>query len=179
MDRFYSMSGTHSTGKTTVINELKKLDKYKFLGSQTRTIFKKDEINTLTSDEKQLHSIETGLSNQIMIEEDTICDRSLIDTLAYTKYFFFLGKISQETYEQAKRAFEFTMEQYKHVFWYRIEFDLVEDGTRVVDEDFREGVDSNIEFILKQYNIPYTIVTGTVEERVQQVQDTIQEIEGK
>jgi hypothetical protein len=51
-----------------------------------------------------------------------------------------------------------------------IEFEIEDDNFRNIDKDFQAKIDFLTKNILDTTNVPYITVTGTVEERVKQVE---------
>ena len=62
---------------------------------------------------------------------------------------------------------------YDHVFFIKPEFAIVDDGLRSTNIEFQKAVDTVYENFLKEYAIPYTYLTGNVEERMKQVYDKL------
>ena len=70
-------------------------------------------------------------------------------------------------WEQLEDVEDFTLSNPKTlVFYFPIEFPVVDDGFRSKDEEFRKKIDENIKNILNYRHIPYIEVRGTVEERL-------------
>lgn len=59
---------------------------------------------------------------------------------------------------------------YDHVFYIPIEFSLEQDGIRYSDLEFQKLHDRETKLILDFYKIPYHVITGTIEERLDQIQ---------
>ena len=87
------------------------------------------------------------------------CDTSPLTTLFYSQHLF--GRADSGLIELTKRSYEF-------LFLCAADFDFVQDGTRQTS-DFRMKQHQWYESELKERGVPYRVVTGTIEQRVQQV----------
>ena len=58
---------------------------------------------------------------------------------------------------------------YDHVFFIKPEFPIVDDGLRSTNIEFQNAVHQVYENFLKENNIQYTYLTGTPEERMNQI----------
>lgn len=54
-----------------------------------------------------------------------------------------------------------------------ITFRLQGDGARSEDEEYQKEIDRKIKQIVDNYGIPYISVSGSTEERVQQIKDAV------
>lgn len=182
----YAFSGTHSTGKTTILKSIGKMSQFLFWNkytSVTRDAKKKGaKINSEVNDLSQNAILDEALKSEQRFkntEINTIIDRSMLDTYAYTKYFHSKGQLSDETLERVKAIFLDRAEHlYAHIFITSPDFDNVLDGVREVGDEFRFGVHNCIMNILEENNIKnYTTLTGSNEKRVDTVIRTMYEIE--
>lgn len=167
----YFFTGTHSTGKTTILDELKKstvFNNFEFHNSVTRKVKESGyKINTEATDTDQCKIIE-------LVDEyydnlgsaNIVFDRCVVDTLAYTMYLFDTGNVSKSTVDYCINVFNKYKNMHDHIFYFKTEFDVVIDDVRVDNNNFRVNVEKNIELILHQNDIPYTLVTGDVAVRV-------------
>lgn len=177
--KHFAFTGTHSTGKTTVLEALQSnetYNNYKFYKSITRKVGDKEKLNTKCDSESQQKIIAETVKYYDGIKADntnSIEDRCFIDTFAYTLYFHDKGLINEKTLSNCITAFLDNLEFHDHIFYFKTEFENVLDGVRIDDKDYRVQVENNIEDILERYEIDYTIISGTVEERVQQINEVI------
>lgn len=88
-----------------------------------------------------------------------VCDTTPLTTLFYSLNSF--NRVDPELFTLAERPYE-------HVFICSPEIPFDQDGTRT-DAAFRTMQDHWYQTQLKQRNIPYQIVSGTVDERVEQI----------
>lgn len=176
----YCLTGTHSTGKSTLLEALKEdYPNHYFNISSTREVTSKQERKLEEVTEETQNKILSGIEArekelvEIEKEQDIIMDRSFIDFAAYTLVFGKQGKISKEFAEEivlgCKRRIN---SMYDHIFYLPIEFDLVDDGVRSTDESLRVEVDNAIQAILDGAS-NVTKLTGSVDERRNQIRNII------
>lgn len=166
-------TGAQGTGKTTVLKEFESkglkviTEVVRQLASNGVKINKDGDEKGQTRIFKEYKDILSELS-----VDGYISDRCMVDVLAYTMYLAEQGKVTDEfVQKQKKQLVKFKNENPDIAYCYfPIEFDVVADGVRDTDEDFRKAIDTNICKILVEVGIQPIIVKGTVEERVAKVQ---------
>lgn len=182
---FIVFTGTHSTGKTTMLDKLKEVYTplgFNFHNSVTRYAESKGiKINKDVSDYGQLSMIKIyeEYEKDNLLSGNNIMDRCLIDTLGYSQYFYSKGLITKDTVDYINNAMIERLKMYDIVFYFPVEFNNVLDGTRVDDDEFRLSVDYNIQEILKINNINYIIVNGSIEERLRIMRCEIDKVHNK
>lgn len=143
-----AISGTHSTGKTTLINRLKpyiethSVQKFEFVDGVTREAAKQGfPINELGSDETQLYCASKDMENLLKYQSTSfISDRCIWDTKIYSEYLFSHGKITFSTYNYIRGLFEKMIENLDMIFLLQPEFGLVDDGVRSKDVQFQKEI---------------------------------------
>ena len=161
--------GAQGTGKTTILNHYKEMGWY-CITEVVRQLAKQGiKINEMGDIEGQ-KVIYKKYKDLLNHNASYMSDRGLIDVTAYTGYLY--------THQPSPETEELFMEQYMgcleflkehenaYIFYFPIEFDVVDDGVRSVDEDYRKEIDKNIKTILENGKIPFIEVKGTVEERI-------------
>lgn len=162
-------TGTQGVGKTTILKEMEKQG-YTVITEVVRNLAKSGVKINKDGDEKSQTKIfkeyEKLLSN--IDVKGYFSDRSLVDVTAYTIYLSKHGKVSKEFADkQVKKLKKFRVENPDVTYCYfPIEFDIVDDGVRSLDEEFRTEVDSIIKELLKECGITPIVISGSVEERV-------------
>jgi len=168
-----SISGTHSVGKTTLVNNIKK----RMISSNIHVIPEVARVLIDKGFKLNQDITEYGIVNYItdylffertINSEILISDRSLIDLLAYVKTNNskkirkkYVELIEEVVYEESKR-FDFYI-------YLPIEFKLIQDNVRPENIDYQKQVDITLVNLFKLYKIkPYTI-TGTISQRTNQV----------
>ncbi|MEW5952535.1 MAG: ATP-binding protein [Bacillota bacterium] len=111
-------------------------------------------------------------------QELKYCDIVFADNATILNYVYGLMvcdfKNPKEMYALMK-LYEWAMKDLPcyEIFYIPREFAMEKDGIRYQDEDFAVMVDNKIKNFLDIMNVPYTIVTGDVDTRVQTVKDKL------
>lgn len=166
-------TGAQGTGKTTVLKEFESKG-LKVITEVVRQLASKGVKINKDGDEKgqtKIFKEYKDILSELSVD-GYISDRCMVDVLAYTMYLAEQGKVTDEfVQKQKKQLVKFKNENPDIAYCYfPIEFDVVADGVRDTDEDFRKAIDINIRKILVEVGIQPIIVKGTVEERVAKVQ---------
>ena len=173
-----AFTGAQSTGKTTLLKELKRDPelslKYDFRDEITRRMQKKGlSINEGGDDITQLLIMNSHIKNSLI--DNVIMDRCALDGLVYTDWMYRKGKIQQWVIEYADNVFKMLIDRYDYIFYLVPEFDIEDDGVRSTDIDFRNEIVILFEQYIKAWNIPVIKLTGTVEQRLNKIKETINE----
>ena len=173
-----AFTGAQSTGKTTLLKELKRDSKlsleYDFRDEITRRMQKKGlSINESGNDITQLLIMNSHIKNTLI--DNVIMDRCALDGLVYTDWMYRKGKIQQWVIEYADNVFKMLIDRYDYIFYLVPEFDIEDDGVRSTDIDFRNEIVILFEQYIKAWNIPVIKLTGTVEQRLNKIKETINE----
>lgn len=172
-------TGTHSTGKTTLLEALSKEEEFKNyeLGlGWTRSIrdmgFK---LNEDGDENTQKALFMTHLYNLHMGSDQLLMDRTLIDVLAYATDHFREGKIDKEIYHKWTGLVYNIIQNdvYDKIYYIPPEIPLITDDTRSSNENYRNRIDVIIKILLEELGVKFVEITGTVEERVQKVKEDI------
>jgi predicted ATPase len=173
----YAISGSHCTGKTTLVKALQDKDifgKYMYITSMTREAQQLGyKINEQGNDETQLYILNKHLE-RLVATKPCVLDRSIIDGYTYTKILYESGNISDTVMKYAKGLLnvEF-MNRYTKIFYLPPTLQMVNDGLRSTEPEFRKHIISVFDNIIQCASlfIPdlVTTIDGTVEERVRSV----------
>ena len=170
-----SFTGAQSTGKTTLLNELKKwkeLEDYVFIDEITRNVSKLGmKINEKGDDATQTAIMNAHIEN-LKKGDNLILDRCSLDGVVYTHYLYLHGKVSKDTFDYARQVFFETCLRYDKIFYLKPEFDIVDDGVRSSSVQFRDEIASIFERYIAEYNLKkHNIVelSGSVEERLEAI----------
>ena len=161
-------SGSHGTGKTTLVENLYtplNLIKIKeiFRSVMDAGVYKQGTLEI----QQNVASVMYGISTQL--QQNFISDRSLIDVMAYSE----LQNFATDDIEIYLKNLNY----YKNdlIIFTPIEFPLVKDGVRFEGKEFQQQVEDKILEILARYKINYKVVSGSVESRIKQVKAFYQE----
>ena len=179
-----SFTGAQSTGKTTLLNEIK--DKNPWLDSVdevTRRIKREYNlpINESGGDITQSMIMSDHIANIFRkYDSDVIFDRCALDGVVYTQWLYNKGKVSKEVLQWAKKIYNTLIDKYDAIFVTSPEdVPLVDDGERSVDIDFREEIIDifnmyidDIKIYSREVNL--FVVEGSVEERMKYIKNILE-----
>ncbi len=174
------LSGTHSTGKTTLINGFRDLNPdgypFDFVKSVTRDLKEKGfPINSNEASNYNLTQIICGnrdFENILLQDRPCMFDRTLLDTLVYSDYLYSQGKLDQWIVAMQVKLFEQVKDRFKHYFLFMPDFELVSDGVREEDKAFRQVIHNNFLKWMDHFKIDYIRIQGTHEQRL----DTLMQV---
>jgi len=176
----FALTGSHGVGKTSVISELddwlsNKGIKCIYNSSNARKIKKAGlSINDDGDDFVQLVVASSHISH--FSENGWFADRSILDCYAYGEYLYKQGKITKDCNLAVTYLLESFIREYSKIFYIPIEFKMVSDGVRKEDESFQKEIDDIIHQKLITTGVDYELITGTVEDRCQQIQKIIKRL---
>jgi nicotinamide riboside kinase len=170
------LCGTISVGKTTLVNALKELPEfagYKF--KTERSKYLRDlgiPLNTDSTLKGQIVFM-AERSSELMLE-NMITDRTVIDVMAFTR----LAKsIPYFIADDFNDAVSHLLREYDYVFYVSPEgVELEDNGVRVVDADYRNQVDKEIQQLITRHRNKfqnYAELSGSTEERIQKIKQVI------
>ena len=174
-----ALTGTHSTGKTTLINRLamrESFENYQVSYSNTRRL--KQEGLPINSKEDKNYDITQELvltfHMKDLLRPNILMDRCLVDGLAYTQFLNSKGKVSNLTLELFGQMTSTLVNNYDFIFYCPIRGELEKDGIREEDESFRLAVD----LIIRNHLVPnlsniYTLPSDNQEENIKFILETI------
>ena len=170
-----SFTGAQSTGKTTLLNELKKwkeFEDYVFIDEITRNVSKLGmNINEKGDDATQTAIMNAHIEN-LKKGDNLILDRCSLDGVVYTHYLYSHGKVSKDTFDYARQVFIETCLKYDKIFYLKPEFDIVDDGVRSSSVQFRDEIADIFERYIAEFNLrKWNVVelSGSVEERLKAI----------
>ena len=170
------LCGTMSVGKTTLVNELKKLDEfkdYKFATERSKYLSSLGiPLNTDSTLKGQLVFAAERAAE--LMQEKMITDRTIIDVMAFC--------------ELSKSMSKAEKQHINGVLWHLIgEYDIIfhiddlsipieDNGVRETDKDYRLAIHEKISSILGMHRwMPGKVVEikGTTEERINKIKETV------
>ena len=165
--------GTMSVGKTTLVNALKKLPEFKdyhFRTERSKHLMNLGiPLNTDSTLKGQLVFASERAAE--LMQENIITDRTVIDVMAFSE-------LSQSMAAHEKHYLTSTLyyliKEYDILFYVSPEGVEIEDnGIRETNADYRNAVDEKIKSIVGMYRRNVITIRGTVEERIEQVKNTV------
>ena len=169
--------GSFSTGKTTLANLFAKEWDYPLLPEVAREVvelgFPLDQ--NATAETETLIFLKQWRAESS--HDHFVADRSIYDVLAYADW------VMQHEREPRKEdhlwiearqiALMDLRARYDHVFYLPIEVPIVLDGLRPDDTAFQADIDRRITELLKGADVMYHTLTGSIEERQEQVRKAV------
>jgi nicotinamide riboside kinase len=175
-----SFSGAQCTGKTTLLNHLQDRNSHiKFVPEVTRLVKREYNlpINEDGTDVTQMLIIGEHLRNAYRADvesSDYILDRCSLDGIVYTHWLSDQRKVSMGVYSYADYIFSSTINKYDIIFYTSpADVTLQDDGERSIDVGFRSDIINLFEMYIRTRNINVVYLTGTVEERLQIIKETL------
>lgn len=168
--------GSLSTGKTTLAELLARRLDLPLLPEAAREIaalgFKLDKDATAETETL----IFLKQYNNELAYSDFVSDRSLIDVMAYAGWVLDNQprRLENALWDECERLAERQLRtNYSHVFYLPIEFPIVPDDLRPMDPEFQKDIDQRIVKLLETYDVRYQTITGSVEERLGQIDSAL------
>lgn len=165
-------TGAQGTGKTTVLKEMEKLG-CNVITEVVRNLAKKGVKINKDGDEKGQTKIFKEYEKLLSEITPTgyISDRCMVDVIAYSMYLSSQGKVSTKFVEKQIKTFQTFITANPDIVYcyFPIEFDLVDDGVRDMDEEFRQAIDTNIIKLFQVCGIQPVFIRGNVEYRTSKI----------
>jgi nicotinamide riboside kinase len=176
VQRRIAIVGSFSTGKTTLAEVLARRLDLPLLPEVARAIvdlgFQLDKDATVEAETL----IFLRQYNNELATESFVGDRSLVDVMAYAGWVLENQpwRKEMELWEECKRLADRRLRtNYSHVYYLPIEFPIVLDGLRPDDPAFQKEIDERIVALLDHHGVSHETITGSVEERVEQIMDDL------
>jgi len=168
--------GSISVGKTTLVNELAKLEQFKDYHIATeRSKYLRDLGIPLNTDSTLLgQTIFLSERCSELLRDKVLTDRSIIDVMAFTNLSKSISLDEKLSFCDYASNF---ISLYDHIFYISPEGVKLEDnGVRVVDTEYRDQIDIEIKYLLSTYGSKinkFHVISGSVEERIEQVKQAL------
>jgi nicotinamide riboside kinase len=168
--------GSISVGKTTLVNELAKLEQFKDYHIATeRSKYLRDLGIPLNTDSTLLgQTIFLSERCSELLRDKVLTDRSIIDVMAFTNLSKSISLDEKLSFCDYASNF---ISLYDHIFYISPEGVKLEDnGVRVVDTEYRDQIDIEIKYLLSTYGSKinkFHTISGSVEERIEQVKQAL------
>ena len=170
-----AISGVQCTGKSTVLKELQKMPElsgYEFVFEGIRNLKNQGKIKINEDGNDNTQIVIANFHKDNLLKENVVLDRCILDCYAYSLYSYQKGMISKDTLDKVTEIYNETVNQYDVILYLRPEFEMIEDGVRSLNKEFRDEVLKNFESLIKDLK-NVVILSGTVENRVNQFKDVL------
>lgn len=175
-------TGAQGTGKTTILDHFKNDPAYNVITEVVRNLSKEGVAINEDGDAEGQEKIFNEYKRLLEADDDSkivVSDRSFIDVLAYTAYLYH-HKPSDALADLFLEQYIYTATYFKEhndvmVYYFPIEFDLVGDGVRSMNNSFRNEIDTYISMFANAMVSHENLVrvSGSVNERMSQILDSI------
>ena len=170
------LCGTMSVGKTTLVNELKKLEQFKDYEFATERSKYLMELGIPLNTDSTLKGQTIFLAERVaeLMKENVIMDRTLLDVIAFTILASSIDFKDKEYFEDYARVF---VGEYDYIFYIDpIGTTMEDNGIRETDLEYRERIDFAVIRAMNTYghrckNVH--ILKGTTSERIEQILDLV------
>jgi predicted ATPase len=164
------LTGAQGTGKTTLMNALA-TDGTRTI-SHIRKFAAEKNIDISTTSEEGQKEFFKSLKKELSSKRSYVSDRGLTCVAAYTFSSAIVESIPKKVADkQYMDIVKFHTENPDILLVYvPIEFEIEDDGVRTANKEHQATIDFLIKNILDTSGINYITVTGTVEERVSQIE---------
>ena len=171
------ITGAQSVGKTTLLNALRseKLFKdYVICDEVTRRVKSYGlPINEEGTDITQCLIMNEHIVN-VFMNGNMLTDRTALDGLVYSTYLYKNNKISLNTLKYVKDVFYKVWQSYNCVFYIEPEFEIVDDGVRSNNKQFRDEIAELFETVIEKEKLNLRRVKGSVRDRVNTIIDYLE-----
>jgi deoxyadenosine/deoxycytidine kinase len=180
--------GSHGTGKTTLANLIAKEFNFRIIQKTMRNMWENYGISDFEKLPPEVRKIfqYKAILKQIQVEDETndnfVTDRTVLDNLVYTEL---VSKLSETDLNLYKALVKERLKTYTHLIYIPVEF-------VATSEHLRANLDSQkeVESLFRNYfydkktsehfglndSINFLEITGTLEERMQQVREFLGKI---
>jgi len=171
------ITGAQSVGKTTLLNALRseKLFKdYIICDEVTRRVKGYGlPINEEGTDNTQRLIMNEHIVN-VFMNGNMLTDRTALDGLVYSTYLFKNNQINNNTMKYVKDVFNKVWHSYDYVFYIEPEFEIVDDGVRSINKQFRDEIADLFEATIEKEKLNMLRVKGSVRNRVNTIIDHLE-----
>jgi nicotinamide riboside kinase len=171
------ITGAQSVGKTTLLNALrseKLFKEYVICDEVTRRVKSYGlPINEEGTDITQRLIMNEHIVNVFMYG-NMLTDRTALDGLVYSTYLFKNNKINNTTMKYVKDVFNKVWHSYDYVFYIEPEFEIVDDGVRSINKQFRDEIADLFEATIEKEKLSMLRVKGSVRSRVNIIIDHLE-----
>ena len=170
------LCGTMSVGKTSLVNELKKLEQFKDYEFATERSKYLMDLGIPLNTDSTLKGQTIFLAERVaeLMKENVIMDRTILDVIAFTNLADSIDFKDKEYFEDYARVF---VGEYDYIFYIDpIGTTMEDNGIRETDLEYRERIDFAVIRAMNTYghrckNVH--ILKGTTSERIEQILDLV------
>ena len=168
------LTGTMSVGKTTLVNAIKQLPEFGNYNFATERSKYLNSLGIPLNFETTIEGQTIFLAERVteLMQENIITDRTILDVIAFTQCANKVSVIDSDAFEKYAKRFIF---QYDYIFYISPKgIDVEDNGIRETDVNYRNKIDETIQKLLLKHGPVYHELTGSTEERIEQILKTIE-----
>ena len=182
-----AFTGSHGTGKTTLLNDVKPILASRGLSYVTevarRIIQRGYPLNMDANVDSYIHYINDQLNAETTMVDCSIfiSDRTLLDPLAYALVNNELPRpyIPEYFIEMMQNVWLLEKDRYDLYVYFPVEFSMQIDNVRPQDEIYRWAVGDKIAALLGEHKISHIVMSGSPSERVDSLLQVINNFQYK
>lgn len=167
-------TGTMSVGKSTLVKELAKLSQFEnYYFATERSKYLRDLGIPLNTDSTLIgQMIFQAERASELIYENLLTDRTIIDVIAFTN----LSKTIPRNQKQPLiDSMSLLVPKYDYIFYIDPKGTIIEDnGVREIDSEYRDMIDDDIRYQLKENKVQYYTISGSTEDRIKSILEIIE-----
>ena len=171
------LCGTMSVGKTTLVNELKKLEQFKDYEFATERSKYLMDLGIPLNTDSTLKGQTIFLAERVaeLMKENVIMDRTILDVIAFTNLADSIDFKDKEYFEDYARVF---VGEYDYIFYIDpIGTTMEDNGIRETNLKYRESIDAAVIKAMNTYghrckNVH--VIKGTTSKRIEQILDLVE-----
>jgi nicotinamide riboside kinase len=166
-------TGTMSVGKTTLVNALKELPKFKDYKFATERSAYLSSLGIPLNYETNIEGQTVFLAERVaeLMQENIITDRTILDVMAFTECAQKINVIDKDAFARYAKRFIY---QYDYIFYISPEgMDIEDNGIRETNSEYRTQIDNTIQQLLVKYGPIYYKLSGSTEERINKIIEII------
>ena len=171
------ITGAQSVGKTTLLNALrseKLFKEYIICDEVTRRVRSYGlPINEEGTDVTQRLIMNEHIVN-VFMNSNMLTDRTALDGLVYSTYLYKNNQIAISTMKYVREVFQKVWHSYDYVFYIEPEFEIVDDGVRSTNKQFRDEIADLFEATIEKEKLSMLRVKGSVRNRVNTIIDHLE-----
>ena len=170
----FAFTGAGSTGKSTLLQQcMLEWPDFNYIPEVTRAVKREYNLNINEggTEKTQLAILAAHLHNVLTYEagdKTTVLDRCIIDGIVYTEWLYDKKMVPSWVKTYAEHLMSVLIEPVDIIFYTQPDFDIVPDGERSVDVDFRNSIIKGFDRKTMQAwrgGSRLVYLTGSVEER--------------
>lgn len=167
------LTGTHSTGKSTLYNQLQyelEFQGFKFFGGVTREALSFGlDINEKGDNLTQLYCMSKDFLNIVQTQHDNVIfDRSILDTMIYSQYL--KSNLDPWLLTTMSEVCDMLIGEFDLILWLRPESDITDDRVRSMNKEFQMKIDQMFEAYFELHpDLPVSQLSGSLDQRISQI----------